>query len=275
MALAAYFVGRDEEYLGALERAFSEFLDHGASRRAIRCAFWIGIWFLLRGEQGRSNGWLSRVQRLLGAEGDCVEQGYPLIASSTRRIGAGDLCGAEVDAATAAELGERFGDVDLSACARHLLGRALLQQGRISEGLASLDEAMLVVTGGSVSPLVTGLTYCGVIEGYQQVYALARAREWTEALSRWCDEQPEMLAFSGTCLVHRAELMQLLGSWPGALAEAQRACERCLSVANRRAAAAAHYQAGEVHRLRGDYAAAEAEFRDASRFGHEPQPGLA
>ena len=41
------------------------------------------------------------------------------------------------------------------------------------------------------------------------------------------------------------------------------------------AAAAAWYEAGEVHRLRGEFAAAENAYRNASRNGREPQPGLA
>ena len=98
----------------------------------------------------------------------------------------------------AVEIGERFADPDLIACARHLQGRVRLQQGQIEEGLALLDEAMVAVDRGELSPIMTGLIYCSVIEACQQVYALDRAREWTAALARWCDEQPEMVAFTGT-----------------------------------------------------------------------------
>ncbi len=41
------------------------------------------------------------------------------------------------------------------------------------------------------------------------------------------------------------------------------------------AAGQALYQQAELHRLRGELAAAEAAYREASRFGREPQPGLA
>jgi ATP/maltotriose-dependent transcriptional regulator MalT len=44
---------------------------------------------------------------------------------------------------------------------------------------------------------------------------------------------------------------------------------------NRAATGQAYYQQGELHRLQGDFAVAEEAYRDASRFGHEPQPGLA
>jgi hypothetical protein len=39
--------------------------------------------------------------------------------------------------------------------------------------------------------------------------------------------------------------------------------------------AARRYRQGEVHRLRGERGAAESAYRDASRLGREPQPGLA
>ena len=85
---------------------------------------------------------------------------------------------------------------------------------------------MLSVVAGELSPIVTGLMYCSVIDACRQVYAIGRAREWTLAFSRVCEEQPEMVAFTGTCLVHRAEILQFHGAWPEAMAEACRACER-------------------------------------------------
>jgi len=59
-----------------------------------------------------------------------------------------------------------------------------------------------------------------------------------------------------------------------ALEEARRARERCEEAMNDAAAGQALYYQGELHRLQGDFAAAEAAYRDANRFGHEPQPGL-
>ena len=58
-----------------------------------------------------------------------------------------------------------------------------------------------------------------------------------------------MVAFTGRCLVHRAEIMQLHGAWPDALEEARRAGERFAQQGEPAAAAEAAYRQGEVHRL--------------------------
>ena len=274
LAISAYLIGRDDDHLSALERAHHGYLDAGGVVRAARCAFWLGLNLLLRAEMGRAAGWFARAQRLLaGSERDCVEQGYLLLPVAEKHLHAGSFEAAQTTAASAAEIGERFRDADLIACARHVQGRALMLQRQMRKGLALLDEAMVAVTAGELSPIMTGLIYCSVIDACQQMYALDRAREWTSALAQWCDEQPEMLAFTGVCRVHRAEIMQLHGAWRDALEEARRAGAR--SQGTHQPAAAAFYQQAEVHRLRGEFADAEKAFLGANQLGMEPQPGLA
>jgi len=276
LATSAYLTGRDDEYLDALGRAHRGHLDAAQPRKAVRCAFWLSLHLLLRGEAGRANGWLSRARRLLHAEPeDCAEQGYLLLPLAEQQIASGDSAAAYAAAERAARLGERCGDADLSACALHLQGRILLEQEQVERGLALLDEAMLAVTSGGLSPVMTGLMYCSVIDACQRVYARGRAREWTTALAAWCDLQPEMVAFTGVCLAHRAEIMQFHGEWDEAIREARRACERCAMSGSRDASAGAFYQQAEVHRLRGELEAAEAAYRSASQSGWDPQPGLA
>lgn len=276
LAMAAYLTGRDDEYLSALDRAHHAHLEAGENLRAARAAFWLSLRLLFRGNIGPATGWLARAQRVLEREGaECVERGYVLLAIVQQHINAGEWNAAYALAADAAAIGERFGEADLSACARHLQGRVRIQQGQIEQGLALLDEAMVAVTAGELSPLVTGLIYCSVIDGCRQAYAFGRAREWTSALARWCDGQPQLIAFTGVCMAHRAEIMVLHGAWPDAIEEVRRACARCAQTGNQHAAGAAFYQQGEVQRLQGEFAAAEESYRKASELGVEPQPGLA
>jgi DNA-binding CsgD family transcriptional regulator len=143
----------------------------------------------------------------------------------------------------------------------------------VEAGLALLDESMVGLTSSPVSPIIAGLVYCGMIAACQRVFALDRAREWTRALTAWCEEQQGLVAFHGNCLVHRAQMLQLGGDWPEALAQARHAAAVARRV-DHGAVGDAHYQEGEIHRLRGDFATAEAAFELASQHGREPQPGL-
>ena len=276
LAVCAFLIGADDEYLRALDRAHHACLEIGAGARAARCAFWLALRLLLRGETGPATGWLVRARRLVEREADdCVERGYLLLPAAEQRLDAGDGEAAHALAGGAVEIGERFGEADLVACARHLEGRALVHQGRIEDGLALLDEAMVSVTAGELSPVMTGLVYCSVIDSCQRVYALDRACEWTAALARWCEGQPQMVAFTSACLSHRAEILQLHGAWRDAVEEARRACARFSRGIDREPPGAARYQQAEVHRLRGEWAAAEEAYEGASLWGRDPQPGLA
>ena len=277
LAVSAYMIGRDDEYLEALERAHQAHLSAGATERAVRCAFWSGLQWLVRGEPARANGWFGRAHRLLGdGPTETVEHGYLLIPGLLQQALVGDDLAAASTAARAAEIGRRFGDADLTALTAQEQGHALVRQGRTEEGMALIDEIMVAVTADALSPIVTGLVYCNTIAFCQGVYEVSRAREWTAALTRWCEDQPEMVAHTGVCLVHRAEIMELAGRWPEALDEAGRAHERLArATPEGGTVGAAVYRQAELHRLRGELTEAEEAYRHASRCGWDPQPGLA
>ena len=186
----------------------------------------------------------------------------------------GDWPGAEAIAGEAAALGTRFGDSDLTTLARNVQGRALIAQGRPVDGMRLLDEAMAAVVADEVCEMVAGAVYCSVIEACQLVFDLRRAQEWTAALSRWCESQPDLVPFSGDCLVHRAEILELHGAWLDALEAARHAAER-LRHRPRPAVGAALYRQGELYRLAGRFSEAEEAYRQSSRWGRDAQPGLA
>jgi len=276
LAAAAYLLGHVDECRQALQRAHRAYVAAGDPPRAARCLFWVGFTLLLEGDLAPAAGWVARANRLLDHEQqECAEHGFLLLPGAVQASAAGDYASAEATAARAAEIGARAGDADLLTLGLHFQGRALLHQGRVREGLALLDEAMVAVVAGEVWPPVAGNVYCSMIDACLEISDLRRASEWTTALAAWWLNQPDMVTFTGQCLVHRAELMQLHGAWPEAIEETKRACERLAHAADKYATGAALYRQAEVYRAHGQFAEAEDAYREASRWGREPQPGLA
>jgi ATP/maltotriose-dependent transcriptional regulator MalT len=272
---AALMLARDDEAVGILERAHHRYLERGEPVPAVCAAALIGLNLAFRGATGPASGWFSRAQRILGGQpAESAAHGYLLLPQVFRNEAAEEFEEAAAIAGRAAEIGRRHGDRDLFALALHAQGQMLVKAGRLDEGFVLLDEAMVAVTTGDPSPFVVGIVYCGLILACQAVFEVGRAREWTDALTRWADQQPDLVAFTGRCLVHRAEILQLSGSWPAALEETRLACRRFLETSNP-ASGLAYYRQAELLRLLGEFDAAEDGYRDASRLGWEPQPGLA
>jgi DNA-binding CsgD family transcriptional regulator len=174
----------------------------------------------------------------------------------------------------AADIAARFDDSDAAALARLCRGYCLVLQGRIPEGTAFLDEVMVAVTAGEVTPLLAGIVYCQVIALCQTIFDVRRASQWTEALTRWCDAQPDLVPFRGNCLIHRCEILQLQGAWADAHESARRACEWLAGPPAWDTLASAYYQLGEIQRLRGELVEAEESYRQAGLNGRDPEPGL-
>ncbi|GAB3227496.1 LuxR C-terminal-related transcriptional regulator [Glycomyces halotolerans] len=275
LAEAAYLIGRFEEADGAWERAHLSFLDAGDARRAVRCAFWLGLTLFLRGEHARGGGWTGRAGRILEASSlDCVEHGYLRVPAAVRALG-DDPEAAHRGFVDVAETAERFGDRDLVAFGRLGQGQALIAQGRAPEGVVMLDEAMVAITTGEVSALVAGIVYCATVLACRDIFDVHRAQEWTAALSRWCATQQDLKPYRGQCLVHRSEIMQLRGEWTDAMDEVRRAREHLEGPPGDPVVGMALYQQAELLRLRGEFAEAERCYREASAWGHPTQPGLA
>ena len=272
LACSAFLAGQEADAKNAWTQAHHLFIEAGQPQRAARCGFWLGLSLLLSGDGARCAGWLARTRRGLKGHQDCAEQGLTLIIAGLLQMGRDAKTAADTFAEALA-LAERHREPDLLAFALLSRGQALIQMRRVREGLPLLDEAMVTVMSGEVSPIAAGIVYCAVILTCQRIFDLQRAKEWTVALDAWCSEQQELVAFRGQCLIHRSEILQLKGEWLDASTEARRACDWYRD-REQRSSGRAFYQCAELHRLRGEFEAAGDMYREAGQAGFEPQPGL-
>ncbi len=272
LATSAYLIGEEDEALEHWARLHQDHVDAGEDDAAAKWAFWIGLLHLLGGRAAQANGWCARARRVLG--GDVPEGpafGYGAVMQGL--MGGGDVQPIErFDAAIA--LATRHGDPDLLVIGLLSRGQVLIRTGEVAKGLDLLDEAMVTVTSGEVTPVLAGLVYCAMVLSCQSVFDLQRAIQWTRELDAWCAAQPDLVPYRGQCLVHRSEVFQLRGDWTAAQDEADKALAH-LGRASETVVGRACYQRGELHRLRGEFEPAAEMYREAEFRGCAPQPGLA
>ncbi|MGC0272871.1 LuxR C-terminal-related transcriptional regulator [Pseudactinotalea sp. Z1739] len=275
LADAAWWLGEVEESLAAAERAYRRYLEGDLPARAAMAAIHIAVDLLLRGDTVLGSGWLSRAQRLLDDHPDCAERGYLMYILEVE-AGLGGPVGDDVVASAAgvADLGRRHNDANLVALSIVGHGRALVKQGRTTEGLSLLDEAMVAVLTEDLHPTWAGNIYCHLMAACHELGDVRRLVSWTGATTQWLDSLPAAVLFTGICRVHRSQVLQASGGWSEAETEAAKVCADLehLHVAS---AAEAHYQVAELRRLRGEYDDADVAYEQARARGRDPQPGLA
>ena len=276
LATAAFLSGDREAADRVLQESYRHHVATGATLAAVRDAFWLGMHHNTSGNPAVGGGWVARGARLLqDAPPDAVEHGYQAVHEMFRCIFAGEYAGALEHSVGVSETGRRCRDANLVALGLSCQGRLLIYTGRVRDGLALLDEAMVGLTDPDVSPIIAGNVYCSMVEACQELADYRRMTEWTTLLTRWCQLQPDLVPFTGQCAVHRAQIMRSRGAFPEALEELALAIRRYVAEGGSPAAGLAHYERGEVLRLQGDYVAAAAAFEEADAFGRDPQPGQA
>ncbi len=275
LATTAYLVGEEDRFVELMARVHRETMRAGDTVAAAHASFWVAFSLFDRGQAAQASGWLRRGEVALGSSpGHSSAQGYLLALRALQHVH-GDPQTALEMFTEVYECGRRFADPDLLAFGRLGQGQALVRLGEVEQGVSYLDEVMVAVTAEEVSAMVSGLVYCGVIETCHRTFDVGRAREWTGALTRWCDKQPDLVPYRGDCLVHRAQILQLNGDWGLAMTEAERAGVLLASLHGNPLQGAALYEKAEVHRLRGELNQAEECYREAGERGQETQPGLA
>ncbi|MFC9387708.1 LuxR C-terminal-related transcriptional regulator [Streptomyces venezuelae] len=310
LADAAWWSGHLDESVTARLRAHAAFLAADDHRGAGLASWWLHYEYAGLGRPAAAAGWLHRARHHLADLPDCPEQCFLAWTDAEEAEAHGDHAAALAAVHRMTGLALASGSPDLLALSRQAESRVLLAAGRRTEGLARLDDAMCAVTAGELSGMFTGWLYCLALTQCMEAADFARAVEWTNAAMEWCappwtghpppdgpdsPEGPDGPAaardpgnpaslpmtvpsgenpFRGVCRAHRVEVLDLLGAWALAEAEARQAC-REVPVDCLESAAAAYYAAGDVQRRQGRLDAAAVSYGHAHELGRIPQPGLA
>ncbi|MEV4939034.1 LuxR C-terminal-related transcriptional regulator [Streptomyces zaomyceticus] len=305
LADSAWWSGHVDESVAARLRAHAAYLAADDHRGAGLTSWWLYYEYAGLGRPAAAAGWLHRARHHLEDLPDCPEQCFLAMTAAEEASAHGDHEAALAAARRMTALALACGSPDLLALGRQAESRVLLAAGRRTEGLALLDEAMCAVSAGELSGMVTGWLYCLALTQCMEAADFPRAVEWTNAAMEWCappwtgrppdgnadpgtaPDDPSAAAaplpmtvpsgenpFRGVCRAHRVEVLDLLGAWALAEAEARQAC-REVPVDCLESAAAAYYAAGDVQRRQGRLEAAAVSYGHAHELGRIPQPGLA
>ncbi|MGH9243513.1 MAG: tetratricopeptide repeat protein [Acidimicrobiales bacterium] len=184
LALAdeATWAGDIDGAVAHLSAAVSEFTAAGDKRQAAMACARLGLVYGFgMGNKVAARPWFIRAARLLEDEEPCVEQGWVAVAA----------VGCDVDdpavllerAEVALELARRFGDVNLETKALADGGLALVEAGRVTEGMAMIDEAMALVCGGGADDAdVAGQSVCSFFTACHFTGDLERVEAWSPVL---------------------------------------------------------------------------------------------
>jgi ATP/maltotriose-dependent transcriptional regulator MalT len=269
-----FWLDRPDDSMAVLGRAFTAHVAAGGHAAAAMTAWQLFYGHALVGEMALANGWLERTRREAAHAEDAATEGFLALAESDLATGAGALEEAVAHAERAVEFGRATGHADLTAMALQTKARSLVACGRLDDGITALDEAMVAVVNGELTPLFTGWVYCNALSTCHDLADLTRVMEWSDSAMRWCDDLREGRLYRGICRLHVVELATRRGTWQTAAAMAQQACDE-LTSHDPRYAGEAHYLIGELHRMAGDLDLGEEAFTRAHQLGRVPQPGLA
>ena len=214
-----------------MSRSHQVALEAGDPAFAAFIAFWLGMMLANRGEMAVAGGWLARSRTARRRAPSRYRRGRlpARPAGRSRRSRTATPTAAFALFEQAAAIAERFHDVDLATLSRLGRGQSLDRagRGRARRGVPRRRHARRHVGRGRrrSSP---GSCTAPSIEAFHRIYDLRRAQGWTEALTRWRSEEPDLVPFRGRCLVYRAELMRFHGDWPSATAEVRLAEEALL-----------------------------------------------
>jgi ATP/maltotriose-dependent transcriptional regulator MalT len=271
---AAWWLGRMDVSMDAHQRAHQQFVASGRTDPAVMTAVYLSYSHANKGDFAMAAAWHARAARLAHKFPESPAAGYLGIVECGTAYHSGDLEGCLARAQLVTKIGEDRTDPTLVAWGLHWQGLALIRQGHIDQGWTLVDEAMLDITLRQMEPLWAGFLHCNTIRLCDELGDPGRGWRWVEVTERWLEKGPTGPLYSGICRMFKASILRERGIWPEAEREARRVCDE-LATLHISSESRAYYELGELKRLGGDFAGAEAFFRQAQEMAFDPQPGLA
>jgi class 3 adenylate cyclase len=270
---SAYWTGRSDEHVSVGEMAFGAYTREGDTQQAALVALEVAQAYKYRLAKAISSAWVARARRLVVESSGSEAEGYLLRRDAVHAFESeGDSDRGLELAVRVAEIGRSLGNKSIEALGLQDQGRFLVAMGRIDEGMALVDEAMVAAVAGELNSDATGRTYCNMLDVCDQIEDYERANEWSDAAQAWCEQHSDS-AYPGVCRVFRAELKRRRGDWADATSDLDRAIGELAGLTP--IIGAALYQIGEVDLRAGRLADAEERFRSANEHGYAPMPGIA
>jgi len=274
LARSAYEEGRLEDALHHWEQRHRRAIAAGLPDVAAEAATNIAIYLMMdTGLMAPVRGWIAIASRLLDDLDESGVHAWLAVVRTYERFMCGDMRAARSCAERAVDVGVRQRAAAPVAVGRLALGRVLIFDGLVDEGLALLDEAAVAILSGELDALSVGIVYCELICAMQGLAQYDRAAEWTEAMERWRGGVAYG-GINGRCRVHRAEILRLRGSCDDAEREALKACEE-LRPWMRREYGWPLAELGTIRLRKGDLEGAEEALLASHQNGWDPHPSLA
>lgn len=220
---ARYWEGAYDDALPLRERAYARYRQQGARRPAARTAVQLAMLHgLINGNGAAVSGWLGHARRALEGDGDGVEAGWVVLFEACIT---GDPVEREQRARQALSIARRAGHPPLEYDALCYIGKALVEQGAVGQGMRLVDEAIAALTCGMVTDAwATAEILCTLYHACEIALDVRRAEEWLGLVDRHVERTGELPIF-GVCRMHYGGLLTAAGRWADAERELLAAIE--------------------------------------------------
>jgi tetratricopeptide (TPR) repeat protein len=265
--------GKTDVAIPILVRAVAAHTRSANVPRAVADAITLSGLYFERGQAAIAKGWLAQADDWAAETQDPATTALVLWMKSKVAAFDGEPEQA-LSLADAAYAVVRHKDaVTIEALSLVYRGFYRLCLGDTRAGLADQDHAAtLALSSNDLDPVMGGILYCNILWASRMFGDWARADQWTLGYQKFCSESG--MELTGSCQLHRSEVLGVRGSLGEALSRIQDSLKRLSSDAP--------WSIGDANRVLGDIlsgigdedAALEAYDR-AYSFGWDPEPGRA